>query len=342
MLSVILIGITNFIALMIKAKRDKLWADRVIEKVGVHFEKEKFRSGFLSLLIILFLGGIYFIYSAYAQGSYIIHPHMLETVELVRAYMKRLTPFVIWSLLLIIQTLVTLSILGFSNQKDYYRTTRIISLIIFPFLLLVFWFMNDVDPDYYYYINKEDKLIEWLTFACLVISGLFSLAMAFRAYKAGSKYIWFYLVFGIACIVLGFEEISWGQRVFQIESSEFFLENSDQQEINVHNVINEWFDVRTKHVAAFVLFIYGVILPLLALNSQIKALFEKMYIVIPPLFLAFGFALGAFLTLDIFSGKEEEIAEFFLSLSLLLFIILENLKSDQLRNKIGEPIDQSI
>ena len=342
MLSVILIGITFFIGLMIKAKRDTTWADRVIEKVGAHFEKEKFRTGFLSLLIILFFGGIYFIYSAYAQGNYIIRPQMLETVELVRAYMKRLTPFVIWSLFFTIQTLVTLSILGFCSRKDYYRTVRFISLVIFPLLLLVFWFVNNVDPDYYYYINKEDKLIEWLTFACLVITGLLSFVMAYRAYKAGRKYIWFYLVFGIACIVLGFEEISWGQRVFQIESSEFFLENSDQQEINVHNVINEWFDVRTKHVAAFVLFIYGVVLPLLALNPKINTFFQKIYLIVPPLFLILGFSLGAFLTLDIFSGKEEEVAEFFLSLSLLLFIILENLKSDQFQNKIKEPIDQPI
>ena len=54
-----------------------------------------------------------------------------------------------------------------------------------------------------------------------------------------------------------------------------------------------------------------------------------MRIVVPPLFLSFGFALGAFLTLDIFSGQEEEIAELFLSLALLLFIILENLKPNE-------------
>jgi hypothetical protein len=133
------------------------------------------------------------------------------------------------------------------------------------------------------------------------------------------------------------EEISWGQRIFQIESSEFFIANSDQQEINVHNVINEWFSIRTKHVAAFVLFVFGVGLPLIALNKRMKILFEKIHIVVPPLFLSFGFALGAFLTLDIFSGREEEIAELFLSLSLLLFIILENLRSSGSKNSLITP-----
>lgn len=329
MVLVILFGILVFAALMIKAKSDALWSDNVIEKICKIFTNKKFRTGIISFLIILFFGGLFFIYSAYAQGSYVIRPQMLETVELIRAYMKRLIPFVIWGLMLIIQTLISISFLGFGKRKDLYWVTRLISIMIFPLLLLVFLFVEYIDPDYYYHINKEDKLVEWLTFACLVIAGILSLFKAYQAKKVGSRYFWFYLLFGIACIVLGFEEISWGQRVFQWESSDFFMTNSDQQEINVHNVVNKWFDVRTKHVAAFVLFIFGVGLPLLALHPKMKSLFEKLCIVVPPLFLSIGFALGAFLTLDIFSGKEEEIAELFLSLGLLLFIILENLKSDE-------------
>jgi len=342
MVLVILFGILVFAALVIKAKSDVLWSDNVIAKISQIFANKKFRTGIISFLIILFFGGLFFIYSAYAQGNYVIHPQMLETVELIRAYMKRLTPYVIWGLMLIIQTLITISYLGFGKRKDFYRVIRLISIIIFPLFLLVFLFVKFVDPDYYYYINKEDKLVEWLTFACLVIAGILSLIKAYQAKKVGSRYFWFYLLFGIAFIVLGFEEISWGQRVFQLESSEFFMTNSDQQEINAHNIINKWFNVRTKHVAAFVLFTFGVGLPLLALHPKMKLLFERMYIVVPPLFLAFGFALGAFLTLDIFSGREEEIAELFLSLSLLLFIILENLKADNFLDTRTEPGSQPI
>ena len=33
------------------------------------------------------------------------------------------------------------------------------------------------------------------------------------------------------------EEISWGQRIFHIESSKFFNENNSQKETNLHNMI---------------------------------------------------------------------------------------------------------
>ena len=32
------------------------------------------------------------------------------------------------------------------------------------------------------------------------------------------------------------EEISWGQRIFNVESSEYFLENNAQGETNLHNM----------------------------------------------------------------------------------------------------------
>lgn len=35
--------------------------------------------------------------------------------------------------------------------------------------------------------------------------------------------------------VIAMEEISWGQRIFDVESSEFFLEHNMQNEINLHN-----------------------------------------------------------------------------------------------------------
>jgi hypothetical protein len=33
------------------------------------------------------------------------------------------------------------------------------------------------------------------------------------------------------------EEVSWGQRIFNIESSEYFVENNSQGETNLHNIV---------------------------------------------------------------------------------------------------------
>lgn len=326
MLGVTLLGILVFGWLMLKSMRDSVWVARVMQRVNSLFEREKLAVVILSFLLFVLLLGIIYLFSTYTQTDYLIRPRLLVATELIRTYMDRLAPLVLWATALSLQTLIALTILGYGTKKHYYKVVRILSITIFPLLLVVIWFTIQVDDDYYYFINKEDQLVEWFTFAFLMIAGLLSLQKSFMARKAGSRYFWFYVLFGIACLVFGMEEISWGQRIFAIESSDFFMANSDQQEINVHNVVNLWFDVRTKHIAALALFVFGVGLPVVALNLKMKTLFEKMCIVVPPLFLSLGFALGAFLTLDIFSGKEEEIAEFFLSLSLLLFIILENLK----------------
>ena len=332
MLGVTLLGILVFGWLMLKSMRDSVWVEGVKHRVIGLFKREKFSVVILSFLLLVLFLGITYLFSAYTQTDYRIRPHLLVTTELIRTYMDRLAPFVLWASALSLQTLIALTILEYGTKERYYKVVRIFSITIFPLLLVVMWFTNQADDNYYHYINKEDQLVEWLTFAFLIIAGLLSLLMSYKARKAGTRYFWFYVLFGIACLVLGMEEISWGQRIFGIKSAEFFLENSDQQEINVHNVVNLWFDVRTKHVAAFVLMIFGICLPLLAMNQKMNTLFGKLRIVVPPLFLAWGFALGAFLTLDIFSGMEEEVAELLLSLCLLLFIILENLKSNGYQN----------
>jgi hypothetical protein len=95
-------------------------------------------------------------------------------------------------------------------------------------------------------------------------------------------------------------------------------------------VINEWFSIRTKHVAAFVLFIYGVVLPLLTLSRRLRVLVGKLRIVIPPKVLIPGFALAAFMTLDcFFTGQDEEVAEFFFSLCLFFLAFFGFIQSDR-------------
>lgn len=48
----------------------------------------------------------------------------------------------------------------------------------------------------------------------------------------------FYFARGVLQL-MALEEISWGQRVLKIETTEFFHEHSDQKEINFHNVMQQ-------------------------------------------------------------------------------------------------------
>lgn len=116
----------------------------------------------------------------------------------------------------------------------------------------------------------------------------------------------------------GLEEISWGQRVFGVESPEFFKKHSDQKEINLHNTFQEKTRIKTKHIALLVLFIYGVILPLYIKNKRYR--FNKMFIV-PPTFLIPAFLITTLFMLDFPTEQEEEYGELLYSVAFFVFIL---------------------
>ncbi len=220
-----------------------------------------------------------------------------------------------------------------------YKVLFLLSTIIIPLLLIVFAIVYKVNPRLYIYLTLEDNLLEWLTFVLLFLTGVLSLITAIKIRKNQGPYFWFFLIFSIFCILISFEEISWGQRVLSMESTEFFLEHSDQREINVHNVIQKWgknlsifggtYDLKTKHIAGFSLFIYGACLPILALNRRASIFFRRNQFVVPHPILSFSFFIAALMMFDKPTGQEEEIGEFFFSICLFLFTVMELLKLER-------------
>lgn len=87
---------------------------------------------------------------------------------------------------------------------------------------------------------REDGVVEWLTvYALLLCSGL----CFKRVWKLKSKKSILFLIctfVGGAIFLFGAgEEISWGQRIFDIQTTEYFAKNNSQQEMNVHNLVVE-------------------------------------------------------------------------------------------------------
>ena len=92
-----------------------------------------------------------------------------------------------------------------------------------------------VDLELYHQIIAEDGIVENITaFTLLTISIMFLI----RLIKVRKNKLW--ISFGLLMVVLGFfgfgEEISWGQRIFEVESGEFFNEFNSQGETNLHNL----------------------------------------------------------------------------------------------------------
>ena len=195
-------------------------------------------------------------------------------------------------------------------------------LYLFPVLTVIFAAFYLIDETFYRSIIKEDSIIEWLTFAFLIAAGIASFIVASKIWNKHQYLHWFFILFCGFNILAGLEEISWGQRVLEVETTGVFQKYSDQNEINLHNTFQGIFRIKTKHIALIVLFIYGSILPgLMRHHDPQNSRMPLKQLIIPPLFLRLGFTIAAFLMLDFQTGHEEEIGEFFFSICFFIMML---------------------
>jgi len=85
---------------------------------------------------------------------------------------------------------------------------------------------------------EEDGIVEWLTVIGLVAGFIVCISRFFKLLKLKSW--WFLtitLVLGLLLFMAAGEEISWGQRILGIKSSEYFLKHNAQGETNLHNLV---------------------------------------------------------------------------------------------------------
>ena len=82
-------------------------------------------------------------------------------------------------------------------------------------------------------LGTEDSLLEWGTFGCAMLASILFLISGILRTR-------FAYLLSIAWLIFALEEISWGQRVFNIESPSFFKEYNYQQETNIHNFFDPY------------------------------------------------------------------------------------------------------
>ncbi|WP_207425469.1 hypothetical protein [Pedobacter sp. SYSU D00535] len=202
-----------------------------------------------------------------------------------------------------------------------------ITYYLFPSLVILFASIYFVDRPFYRLLVNEDYIVEWITFAFLFFTGIYSAILAFKIKQSYNYYHWFFILFAGFTLLAGFEEISWGQRVFGIESTEFFQKHSDQNEINLHNTFQGIFHIKTKHIALLAMLVWGVILPWRQQKGKQDFKWLKdhdRHFIIPPHFLIPAFLMGAILMLDFQTGYEEEFGEMFFSICFFLMIAWNN------------------
>ena len=324
MLLACLVGILFFICLFFLSWKNFDWTKRTAFRIESNLQNDKKSTIVLGIFIFAFVLSVIYLGFAYSNLGYKVPKDAITAMEQVKAYLYRLAPFALWIAMISGQATVQLTLFGYGTKARYYRVLKGLAIVIFPIFSIIFWGFNQIDPYYYNRLTKEDNIVEWLTVVFLFLAAVLAIMYAVISKRDAPRYFWFFVLFSISCSVFAIEEISWGQRIFAVDSPEYFMEHSDQQEINIHNVVNEQFSVRTKHVAAWALLAYGVVLPMLGRSQWVFSFVKRLGIVIPPLVLIPGFIFASVMTWDrYFSGQDEEVAEFFFSILIFLVMVFQ-------------------
>jgi hypothetical protein len=199
-----------------------------------------------------------------------------------------------------------------------FNLTRLeLSILCVAFLLLLtgvtMSFMNsDMFANHY---TAEDGFIEWLTVFGLLTGTGVCFYRANKLYKM--RGIWFSIFtisLGILMVIAAGEEISWGQRIFNIESTEYFQKYNSQQETNFHNMVFN--GVRMNRVI-FSLTLFGIMVIYLIFlpiayrkNIKVKDFIDSNGIIIPKNYQTISFVIMFLLSTIVPHEKRAELVEF--------------------------------
>lgn len=116
-------------------------------------------------------------------------------------------------------------------KDNWKKIVFIIPILLFLFSLIILMRYNHI----FFYLEAEDSVIEWLQFLFITLI-LFLNFKLFSKYKAKDKLLAFIFLFAaIGFLFIAGEEISWGQRIFNIPTPEEYAKVNIQQELTIHN-----------------------------------------------------------------------------------------------------------
>lgn len=233
----------------------------------------------------------------------------------------------------------------------------VLSLLIFSYLFLFFIGRNEARL-----LTEEDGVIESLApifyfFGAGILSCIY-----FKSKSQNRHYLFklkrniFFLLLAIFLVVCAGEEISWGQRMFGIESPDFFKKENAQKEINIHNLYtfepyNENGIEKTgpnfytsDRLFALVWILYCILIPLINTNfSIVRNVINKIHLPVIPIWIGilflmnhiiskaferldvfFNFGIGSPLISPIVETKESIFAILYFIASISLYYFSEN------------------
>lgn len=179
----------------------------------------------------------------------------------------------------------------FSGSLSYifyqdYAKKRALYHVVAPLTLILMYVVVMVSPKLFIFLVQEDGISETGQFLFYLISGIFAFRASLIFRKKNKLNFLLFLLFGIGMLFVAFEEISWGQRIFGIETPEKIKELNHQDEITIHNL--NFFQQNYLHLSFVVAGFYGAF-SRLVVDLLPSAIRKKLLIYTPPKYLFFSF-----------------------------------------------------
>ncbi|WP_140936827.1 hypothetical protein [Sphingobacterium lumbrici] len=203
--------------------------------------------------------------------------------------------------------------------------------ILFPAIIT----LGSILISYYYYFTdlpvfselvEEDGVFENLTSLFLFLTAVF-LILIFAKFQSNHKLNW---KIGLAIMIVGLifgagEEISWGQRIFGVESSDFFKQNNAQGETNLHNMVVGGTKINKiifSYAFSVIFGIYFIILPILyRRNDNIRRLVNQFGIPVATNFQSILFLVATVLVMLLDHSRKWELWEFIFAFTIFTIFV---------------------
>lgn len=169
-------------------------------------------------------------------------------------------------------------------------------LVLLPYSIFVFLPDQDIIR-----LTAEDNLIESLGAIFLFATSILFFIVFVRD-KSGNDLLFiktkkniFYLLLALMFFWAGGEEISWGQRIFNLSTPQALSQINDQQEITIHNlkIFSDNGLLNANHLFTYFWVTFCLIVPLIAMYSPVsEQWFRKINLPIVPVWLVIFFVLS--------------------------------------------------
>jgi hypothetical protein len=225
------------------------------------------------------------------------------------------------------------------------RQKKLIKLLIFflsialPLLIISLKILSA--KWYWYIIAMEDGPVEYGTSIAYLLACILSFSISKGLYKQGQMFFTLlYVILSVGFIFICMEEVSWGQRIFHVQTPDAFMTYNTQKELTLHNMWGR----QLLHGSYIIIGFYGIFARLI-LPGKIKKHYNSVVNLFVPDYLLVFYFLPVFILYvyydylspllvswfgEIFMwgkghfihARDQEPVEFLLALGFLFFMMI--------------------